>query len=235
VAGETAILMADSYASESMIDNSIDVSGLEKMTDDYLLLKGFGGSAGERVGEMYKVPIEMRLGAEPQYVLARQTDLVEKLGGKCLIARLDQKRLGMTLMQERDEILVKVTDESGKVAHEVFFPSVACYEAKRKGEAVAAEAEAGQPGEDAEDEGDMTTCRLCEKENCVSPLMTHNDDRSSTDDCGDPDNPEWDGVPGGLAFENCTMELDRVDLDPADWEKNQSGCENTTFLSWLGK
>jgi hypothetical protein len=119
VAGETAILMADSYASESMIDNSIDVSGLEKMTDDYLLLKGFGGSAGERVGEMYKVPIEMRLGAEPQYVLARQTDLVEKLGGKCLIARLDQKRLGMTLMQERDEILVKVTDESGKVAHEV--------------------------------------------------------------------------------------------------------------------
>ena len=80
VAGETAILMADSYASESMIDNSIDVSGLEKMTDDYMLLKGFGGSAGERVGEMYKVPIEMRLGAEPQYVLARQTDLVEKLG-----------------------------------------------------------------------------------------------------------------------------------------------------------
>ena len=38
MAGETAILMADSYASESMIDNSIDVSGLEKMTDDYLWL-----------------------------------------------------------------------------------------------------------------------------------------------------------------------------------------------------
>jgi hypothetical protein len=29
------------------------------------------------------------------------------------------KRLGMTLMQERDEILVKVTGESGKMAHEV--------------------------------------------------------------------------------------------------------------------
>ena len=111
MAGEVAILMADSYASESMIDSSIDVSGLEKMTDDFLLLKGFGGSAGERVGEMYKVPIEVRLGAGSQYVLARQTDLVGKLGGKCLIARLDQKRLGMTLVQERDEILVKVTDE----------------------------------------------------------------------------------------------------------------------------
>ena len=67
-------------------------------------------SAGERVGERYKVTIEMRLGTEPRHILARQTDLVGKLGGKCPIARLDQKRLGMTLMQERDEILVKVTD-----------------------------------------------------------------------------------------------------------------------------
>ena len=45
-------------------------------------------------------------------------------------------------------------------------------------------------------------------------MRTHSDDRSSSDDCGDPDNPEWDGVPGGLAFENRTMDLDRVDLDP---------------------
>ena len=46
-------------------------------------------------------------------------------------------------------------------------------EAKRKREAVAAETEAGQPGEEAEgDEGDMTTCHLCEKENCFGSMST---------------------------------------------------------------
>ena len=69
---------------------------------------------------------------------------------------------------------------------------------------------------------------LCEKENCVSPLRAHSDDQSSTDDCGDPDLPEWDGVPGGLAFENRTMELDRVDLDPdLAWHRTDNADEQS--------
>ena len=53
-----------------------------------------------------------------------------------------------------------------------FLPSAACYEAKRKREAVAAEAEAGQPEEEAKDEGDMTTCHLCGRENCFGSMST---------------------------------------------------------------
>jgi hypothetical protein len=59
------------------------------------------------------------------------------------------------------------------------------------------------------------------------------DDQSSTDDCGDPDYPEWDGVPGGLAFENCTMELDRVDLDrDLAWHRTDNADDLCKVTVW---
>ena len=56
------------------------------------------------------------------------------------------------------------------------------------------------------------------------------DDHSSIDDCRDPDHPgwdhpEWDGIAEGQTFENCTMELGRVDLEP---DAAEPGAEHAT-------
>ena len=118
VNGTRMLVALDNWAAESLIDISVDVSGMEVLTDDEMLILGVNGN-GTKTGPLIKVPVENRKGAKLEFALCRRLDVFSRLGVKLVVAKLDQQRWEVDIKQGDNEFSLRVTDENGEAAREV--------------------------------------------------------------------------------------------------------------------
>ena len=86
VNGERVLVALDNWAAESLIDVSVDVSGMEEMTDDEMTILGVDGT-GTKTGPLIKVPVENRKGAKLEFALCRRMKLHDRLGVKLIVSK----------------------------------------------------------------------------------------------------------------------------------------------------
>jgi len=118
VNGTRMLVALDNWAAESLIDITVDVSGMDVLTDDEMLILGVDGS-GTKTGPLIKVPVENRKGAKLKFALCRRLDVFSRLGVKLVVAKLDQQRWEVDIKQGDNEFSLRVTDENGEAAREV--------------------------------------------------------------------------------------------------------------------
>jgi len=115
VAGVRGLISFDNYATAGVIDMSVDVSQMQMVVQhDNSFIGGFGGTGVVPAGPLYKVEISLRFGVSHGYVLVRRGDLSGTSKGLCLVNKICQRRMGVNILSENDEI--HVTTQASEIA-----------------------------------------------------------------------------------------------------------------------